>query len=241
MEVLRINGTVGENAMRKGIKKVLALILMTAIVLTAVNLTPQSAAEVQAAVTPEFVSPNPVYTYKSGDGVKRYYADLRIAGCTKSSEIHALKSSNKNIKVKALNGMIRVEYGRKACKAKITCRVNGKKLATNFTVKKYTNPLSSLKIGGKEFKSKFNQKTMYGQKGSYKKKQLRIQLKKNWKITAVSVHTSSGKSWIFTEKGKGSASFSRQISLAGRGAGVYIYCTDTKTGISEQLIFYLKD
>lgn len=50
------------------------------------------------------------------------------------------------MKVSAKDGYIRVDYGKKAGKATITCTVKGVKLKTTFTVKKYTNPVSSIKI-----------------------------------------------------------------------------------------------
>ncbi len=63
------------------------------------------------------------------------------------------------MKVSAKDGYIRVDYGKKAGKATITCTVKGVKLKTTFTVKKYTNPVSSIKIGSKNYTSSFAKNT----------------------------------------------------------------------------------
>lgn len=88
-----------------------------------------------------------VVTYKPGKDVNTFTSTISIMGCDKAKEIKKLKSSNKNIRVAARDGYIRVEFGKKAAKSTITCTVKGVKLKTTFTVKKYTNPCKTFKIG----------------------------------------------------------------------------------------------
>lgn len=234
MEVVRINAAVGENAMRKGIKKGFTLLLMTAVILTAVNAVPQSAARVQAAVKPYFVVKNPTVTYKPGDNYSRYYTVLSIAGCTEKSEIKSLKSSNKKVKAVAGNGYVAVYFGDRALTSVISCKVRGTKISTKLTVKKYANPFDSFKIGKQTFTGKFNKNNEYRQEKHIERQTLSIRVKKGWKITGVSVYSGGGCKTYRVNK----STFSKKITLNGRySAAVYVYVKNTKTGISERMIF----
>ena len=133
--------------MKKLSKKVIAFALAVVMTLTAGAVAPQGNVEVQAASGRVYVNPYSatVVTYKPGKDVNTFTSTISIMGCNKAKEIKKLKSSNKNIRVAARDGYIRVEYGKKEAKSTITCTVKGVKLKTTFTVKKYTNPC---KTGG---------------------------------------------------------------------------------------------
>ena len=148
--------------MKKLSKKVIAFALAVVMTLTAGAVAPQGNVEVQAASGRVYVNPYSatVVTYKPGKDVNTFTSTISIMGCNKAKEIKKLKSSNKNIRVAARDGYIRVEFGKKAAKSTITCTVKGVKLKTTFTVKKYTNPCKTFKIGKTNLLSKFN-KMMY--------------------------------------------------------------------------------
>ena len=135
--------------MKKLSKKVIAFALAVVMTLTAGAVAPQGNVEVQAASGRVYVNPYSatVVTYKPGKDVNTFTSTISIMGCNKAKEIKKLKSSNKNIRVAARDGYIRVEYGKKEAKSTITCTVKGVKLKTTFTVKKYTNPCKTFKIG----------------------------------------------------------------------------------------------
>lgn len=124
--------------MKKATKRLLAAFLALAMVFTLLAVPATSMKDVSAA-TSKTVYINPysdrVVSYKPGR-VTQASGVISIMGCTKASQIKKLKCSNKNMKVSAKDGYIRVDYGKKAGKATITCTVKGVKLKTTFTVKK---------------------------------------------------------------------------------------------------------
>lgn len=178
--------------MKKLSKKVIAFALAVVMTLTAGAVAPQGNVEVQAASGRVYVNPYSatVVTYKPGKDVNTFTSTISIMGCDKAKEIKKLKSSNKNIRVAARDGYIRVEFGKKAAKSTITCTVKGVKLKTTFTVKKYTNPCKTFKIGKTNLLSKFNKNDVLRTNKAFKKQKLDIKLKSGWKIS--SVHVTSG-------------------------------------------------
>ena len=178
--------------MKKLSKKVIAFALAVVMTLTAGAVAPQGNVEVQAASGRVYVNPYSatVVTYKPGKDVNTFTSTISIMGCDKAKEIKKLKSSNKNIRVAARDGYIRVEYGKKEAKSTITCTVKGVKLKTTFTVKKYTNPCKTFKIGKTNLLSKFNKNDVLRTNKAFKKQKLDIKLKSGWKIS--SVHVTSG-------------------------------------------------
>ena len=63
----------------------------------------------------------------------------------------------------------------------------------HYIIKKYTNPVKSLKIGKKEYRKKYNSIRHFAiAKKNIKNKKLNIQLKKGWKIGAINRITSKG-------------------------------------------------
>lgn len=221
--------------MKKMCKKAIAFTLAIMMVFTTVLLLPQSASEAQAASSKKaYINPYSakVVTYKPGDGTSSYSTVISIVGCSKASEIKNLKSSNKAVKLTAKDGYIRAVYGNKAVKATITCTVKGVKLKTTLTVKKYANPCSTLKIGTTNFTSKFSKTDVYRQSKTFKNQTLSIKTKSGWKITRVSVYNNGS----YKNYTVNSSKFSKKITMNKSYSTLYVYCTNTKTGVEECLV-----
>lgn len=223
--------------MKKSIKKVLAFAVAVALVFTMGISLPQTTAEVQAA-TKVYVNPysvDQVGTYKPASKWNQWTTTISIVGCEKASQIKNLKSSNTSVvKVKACNGYIQVIYGKKAGKVKISCTVKGKKLSTTYTVKKYTNPLSTFKLGSSNFTSKFSKDDEYKQKKAYKNQTLNLKAKSGWKIVRVHVYNGSA-SKIYTVN---KSSFNKKVSLSSSYASLAVTCYNSKTKVSEYITLY---
>ena len=207
--------------MKKATKRLLAAFLALAMVFTLLAVPATSMKDVSAA-TSKTVYINPysdrVVSYKP-DRVTQVAGVISIMGCTKASQIKKLKCSNKDMKVSAKDGYIRVDYGKKAGKATITCTVKGVKLKTTFTVKKYTNPVSSIKIGSKKYTSKFA-------KNDY----IYIS-KKGWTIKSVSVYNGKSKHYDVNK-----SSFSKKITLNKKYADLFVVMYQKSTGLTESLM-----
>ena len=216
-------------------KKLIAFALAVVMILTAGAVVPQGSVEVQAANSKVYVNPysaNMILTYKPGDGYRGYYTTISIMGCDKASQIKNLKSSNKNFKLKPGNGYIRVDFGKKTAKTTISCTVKGVKLKTTLTIKKYSNPCSSFKLGKTDLTSKFGKTDVFKTNKNYKNQKLTIKMKNGWKITKVYVQKKSGS---YTTERMNKSSYSKKISLTNNSGYVYVYCYNEKTKVSECL------
>lgn len=222
--------------MNKFMKKMTAVIMTFALAVTAVLVSAPNTMVVKAATSPKvYINPysERVVTYKPGSDANFYSGVISICGCNKKSEIKKLKSDNKNIKVVARDGYISVQYGKKAGKANITCTVRGVKLKTTFTVKKYSNPLKSFKIGTTNFKSKYNKINSYRQTKSFKNQTFTIQTNSGWKIKSVLL-TQNGKYKYYYPN---SSKFSAKISLTKDYDDIGMIIKNEKTGVSEYISF----
>lgn len=221
--------------MKSNFKKIIASFLAFVMIISAGLV---SAPQDVKAATKEDVYWNPynsyVSTYSTTDKYTGYYVTLSIVGCTKKSQIKNLKSSNKNIKVEAKDGYIKVIFRDKAESTKISCKVRGVKLSKTFTVKKYSNPCKSIKLGKTNLTSKYKTYWTYSQKKSFKNQKLNIKMNKNWKITNIYVSNSDGYS-RYTVNG---TSFNKKISIKGSYSYFDVYCYNKKTKVYECLTFY---
>lgn len=222
-----------ESKLRSLSKRGISIILALAMVLTLICVAPSSKITAQAATSKDvYINPfsDRIQTYMTGDKYTSYSSIISIVGCTKKSQIKNLKSSNKNIKVSAQDGYIRVVYGDKAGTAKITCTVRGVKLKTTFTVKKYTNPISKLTVGGKNYTSKFAKTNRYYYGKKFSNKKFSIKVKSGWKIKWVSTPTKT----YYMNKSSWSKTVSmKKYSYSYISVGVY----QEKTGVYEYLYF----
>lgn len=130
------------------------------------------------------------------------------------------------------DGYIRVEFGKKAAKSTITCTVKGVKLKTTFTVKKYTNPCKTFKIGKTNLLSKFNKNDVLRTNKAFKKQKLDIKLKSGWKISSVHVTSGTGS---YNNYRVNKSSFSKKITVSNNYGYIYVYCYNEKTKVSECL------
>lgn len=222
--------------MRKRIKRQLAFLMAVIMVFTMGVSFPSMAESVKAASTVAInpYSANKVVTYKPGSKASRVTDTISIIGCTKASQIKKLKSSNTSIvKVAAKDGYIQVSFGKKSGKVKITCTVKGKNLSTYYTVKRYSNPLSTFKIGSKSFVSKFSRDMTYRQKSSFKSQTLNLKGKSGWKIRSVSVYNGNTTQHYTVNK----TSFSKKITLSSDFSYVGVYLYNSKTKVSEYILF----
>jgi len=221
--------------MKKFAQKVIAFMLVAAMVITAGVFAPAN--EVKAANSSVYINPfsDTVVTYKPGDTTTKNWSVISIVGCSKKSEIKNLKSSNKNMKAEKRDGYVVVYFGDKAQKTTITCTVKGVKLKTTLTVKKYSNPAKSFKIGKTNLTSKFKTTNIVKKGGkTYKNQNLSVQLKSGWKINYVSVYN-GGKTKQYSNVN--SAKFSQKITLKGTDSYVLVQCVNEKTKITENLHF----
>lgn len=121
-----------------------------------------------------------------------------VAGLPKSGKIQKLTSSNKKVLTvsKEYNKDIKEHLilltAKKAGTSTVSFTVKYGKTTQKFkcrvTVKKYSNALSSYKLGGKSITSKFAKKPEYNLKfSSYKNKKLKISVKpkKGWALAGI--------------------------------------------------------
>lgn len=221
--------------MKKFAKKVIAFMLVAAMVITAGVFAPTD--EAQAASKSVYINPfsDTVVTYKPGDGISSNWSVISIVGCSKKSEIKNLRSSNKNMKAEKRDGYVVVYYGDKAQKTTITCTVKGVKLKTTLTVKKYENPAKNFKIGKTNLTSQFKTTNIAKKAGKdYKNQTLSVQLKSGWKIGYVTVRN-NGQSKQYNNVN--SSKFSKKITLKGTDSYVIVQCINAKTKVTEYLHF----
>ena len=217
---------------KKARTKGMALVLALMMLITSLVWIPSD--EVKAASSNVYINPYSatVVTYKTGDGVSKNWSVISIMGCSKKSEIKNLKCSNKNMSVEKQNGYLVVYFGDKAQKATITCTVKGVKLKTTLTVKKYSNPASSIKFGKKNLTSQFKNNTVYHKRGTnFNNQNLQVNLKNGWKITSIYISNGNKRQNIQVNAAK----FSKKITLKGKNSYCYIYCKNDKTKVSEVL------
>lgn len=226
--------------MKKLFKRTAAFLLALTLLLTADTLFLSKPAEVSAASSDPYINPfsdNMVLTYKPGDKTKYpqgYRTVISIGNCSKASQIKNLKSSNKNIKVEAKDGYIRAYYGYKEAKTTITCTVNKVKLKTTLTIKKYSNPLKTFKIGKTNYTSKYKNTDDYKDNKSYKKQKMVLETNKNWVIRSVSVYSGSNT----LSYRPSSTKLSKTVTLNPKNYdNVYIYLYNSKTKVSECLTY----
>lgn len=226
--------------MKKLFKRTAAFLLALTLLLTADTLFWSKPVDVSAASNNKpYINPysaNMVLTYKPGDKAKYpqgYYATISIMNCSKASQIKKLKSSNKKMKVEAKDGYIKVYFGYKEGKTTITCTVNKVKLKTTLTVKKYSNPLKTFKIGKTNYTSKYKNIDDYRDNKSYKKQKMVIETNKNWVIRSVYVHSGSSTQ---TYRPNGTK-LSKKVTLKKNYDDVYIYLYNSKTKVSECLTY----
>lgn len=206
----------------KTLKKAVVLTMSVIIIALAIMIAPENTVTAKAASSKDvYINPysDRVVNYVPKSNYVSYSAVISIVGCSKKSEIKNLKSSNKDIKVRAEEGYIVAEYGNKAGKATITCTVKNVKLKTTLTVLKYTNPLKEFKLGKNNYTSKYNNSYVFNINKAVKNQNLSIKAKSGWKIVSVYVSEGNGKG---VSSYKELSKFSTKISLKEKYSS-YVY------------------
>ena len=177
--------------MKKAMKKIVTLVLAITMVCGGMLFAPQATTTVEAAGKPAFstYSQNLTATYKPGNYYAQMYATLSINNCRKATSVKNLKSSNTSVaRVKVgAGGVINVYYFKKAGTTTISATVNGTKISTKFTVKKYSSPVKSFKVGKTSFASKYktyDEYTWY-HTGKVSGKTFSVAANSGWKISDV--------------------------------------------------------
>lgn len=101
-------------------------------------------------------------------------------------KITSLKSSNKAFKVKKSGNNIRIDFKCNVSNTKITGKIGGQKFSFKLNIYKWTNPVSSFKYAGKEYKSNYTDKAYFFGSVKGSKKKLEVKAAKGWKIYRVS-------------------------------------------------------
>ena len=216
--------------MSKIIKKIVIVVMALVLVLPAFP-----AIDVEAtSAKPKFPTKMTVIYYPKNKS--RNYV-LRTIG-TNSSVISNVKSSNKKVLRGKGGNMLGLDL-RKAGKATVTfdALVSGKtyKYKSVVNVVKYENPFKTLKIGSKNYASKFKNGEVNNwaesSKGTLKGK-LNIVPKKNWKIQSINYFERAvGQQGRWKKIKKGA-----KINLtAKRGNRVSIVMKNRKTGIEHRI------
>ena len=219
--------------MKKMTKKLLAALLAFAMVFTLLAVPATSMKDVNAASEEVGINPfsDRVVSIMPGNNYKATGV-ISVTGTTKASQIKNLKSSNKSMKVSAhaaASGYIRVEYS-KPGKTTITFTAKGKKLRTTFTVKKYANPVATLKIGSKNYTSKFNKSKYTYTSKKISKQTLNIKAKKGWTIKNVYVYNSKGKLYNVNK-----SKFSKKVTLNKKYGDIMVTMYQKSTGLTENI------
>lgn len=174
------------------------------------------------------------YYYSSVDdrGVLSYY--LADVGKRKVT----VRSSNKKV------ATVRVKYGaifvapKKVGKTTITVKNGKKTYRCVFTVHKYVNPISKLKIGKDVYSGKLYNKnavtTVRYSKYANKNTTIKFNLKKGWKVT--SLYYRSG-NWIVSKPFKNG----KKVKVKGK-SGFYVNAEvmNTKTRQYETIVIHFK-
>ncbi len=183
----------------KNLSKIISSwLLIFTFIFTSIFFTPQTATISEAAGT--YYIPS---TYKN----MTYYAVPKDLSATyvllkvyhskthqkpRASSIKALKSSNPSVARPYLdkNGEIRVYFFKKAGKASISFKIGKQTLKSNITIKEYSNPLKTFKIGKKDFTSKFKASTEYNyfHVSNLNNQNVMIKAAKGWKISSLDIH-----------------------------------------------------
>ncbi|MDO5118005.1 MAG: hypothetical protein Q4D34_05915 [Eggerthellaceae bacterium] len=179
-----------------------------------------------------------VSKYKDRDGTG-YEAVVSLTAKSKNdfNVPTKVKVSNKAIvdNLEWFEGTIDLSF-KKPGKATLSYKWKGKKHKVNITVKKYHNPLKSLKIGSKQYKQKFDKYATNvfwtyesgGSADSYLKGKIKVTPKKNWKVKSI-------KYLKWNSEGVGKVKSGEKLP---KSEGVIITCYNKKTKVTQKLYLY---
>ena len=182
--------------MKRFMKKLSAVMIAAMLVVMSVSIPVQAKTVTQPSrVLTLYSSSARTYTSPLGSSVS---ANISIIGSTgKSEKVTDIKTSNKSVvtvssKVgaKALSANSRrfiYVTAKKAGTATVSYKANGTTYKVKVTVKKYTSPFSSLKLGSSNITSKFQKSSVYTLPyAKYANKNVRLSFKgkSGWTVSA---------------------------------------------------------
>ena len=225
-------------------KKSISLAMALAVMLTSVLLVPQAGSKAEAAAK-AYISPydtNQTVYYEPDCYDGTWKTSIYIRNCSKATQIKSLKSSNKSIaRVVARQGYIDVYYYKKPGKVNITCTVNGTKLKASLTVKKYSSPVKTFKVGSKNFASKFKGAAHYDYYHTAKINKQALTLKANsgWVIDEVQVYKSNNGFKYYKDINKSSYTL-KNLTLNGKYDEITVYFYNKKSKLYIPTVLNLK-
>lgn len=223
--------------MKNLFKKFHSLLLTAAILLTSILFFPPAGTVAEAAGNYYIPKAYRNMTfYAAPDDLPATYATLAVYHKNtqqkpKVSAIKSLKSSDSSVARPYIDktGKIRVYFFKKPGKAVISFKVGNQTLKSTVTVKPYSNPLKTFKVGKKNFVSKFNTTTEYNyfRTSDLKNQKVSIQAAKNWKISSIEMKYGSGSYKVSSRKTK--TNFSKKVTFDGDADYIIITLYHTKT------------
>lgn len=118
--------------------------------------------------------------------------------------------------------------GKTTITAVVSCEGKTYTQTLKLTVKKWVNPLKTLKIGSKSYKAKFEKTDVYYAKKNFSKKKLTVTPAKNWKVTKIRGFFTNSNTQKLTKLKSGS-----KISFKQPPAYIKITCKNKKNGNVE--------
>lgn len=219
--------------MKSMMKKAASLLLAVLILITALPVM------AKASDTDISISPKTTLTLHTAKTLKRkqnYRKDYAV-GWVGNHKAKATSSKPKIATVKITDGFVMVTP-KKAGKTTLTITVDKKKYTCKLTVSKYTNPISSVKIGkttiaGKKF-NKQAYATLKYSKFAKKNTAVKFKLKKGWKITGIYY---AQKNWEDAPE-----ITAKKSALVQGGAGFCFFCSayNSKLGKGEWITVVLQ-
>lgn len=161
----------------------------------------------------------------------------RVKNMPSNGKITKVSSSNKKVAaVSVVDNTVRIKPLKAGTSTvKVTVKT-GRILTTftsNLTVYKWSNPVSSYKIGSKQLKSKFKNTNVYNYKlGNKRTLDFNVKAKTGWKITSFTYYDKNGNSKSYLNSTK-------QI-MPEKGGSVQINFTSQKTGLIENVVVWIK-
>ncbi len=162
-----------------------------------------------------------------------------------SGTVKNLKSSDTSIATVTTKKIDNVTYiyakAKRAGTTTVSYKCNGQKYKIKVTVRKYVNPVKSIKIGSKTIKSsKFANTANYTLKYSKFKNQtskVTINLKSGWTLDPIYYYFYYQKGWsksdMIANKGK--------VTIAGgKGAAIFFWAVNDSTGQRESIYLFFK-
>ena len=203
-----------------------------AIVLCLVTILAVPNVEVEAAAP----KVNGAKTISTGSN---YEFKIQLPKKLKQKQVKMSKSKSSNKKVayapygeyNPKTGIYSFEgYAPKIGKAKISfdLKVKNKthKYSMTITVKKYTNPVKSLKIGNKELAKAFNKKSLTFNPST--DKVIKVTPKKGWKLVSIVGRRYRGQTPVYT-------TIKNNTLLQKKDVGLYVTLKNAKTGVVQKL------